>query len=156
VKTIAPIQIANLAKSFAIFFVVASLAWFAASYVVFRYVAMGWPVFIGNLLIAGVVGWWWYRTRYHTMFSYDQESLEIRRGKRGPGKRKWRDFSRVSLVHEGYARFMVRLYGENGESLDIPVSDLKLNPSDFRFEAMDLVKGRPRVEESKVRAVESQ
>ena len=140
-KTSAPLQLMNLGKSFVIFLIITSLAWIGANYVFFRDFYVGWPIIIGNLVISGLVGWWWYRTRHHTIFSWDQQGFELRRGRGKKSSKKWQDFSRVSLVHEGYGRFVVRLYEEDGAYVDIPASDLKLEPSDFRFEVMELVKG---------------
>jgi hypothetical protein len=141
-KTIAPLQLMNLAKSLIIFFLVTSFAWIAANYVILRDFFIGWPVLIGNVVISGVVGWWWYRRQHHARFSWDQRGFELQRGRDKSGSKEWQDFSRVSLVHEGYGRFAVRLYEEGGEYVDIPASDLKLEPSDFRFEVMDLIGGR--------------
>lgn len=141
-RTIAPLQLMNLAKSFIIFFLVTSLAWIAANYVILGDFYIGWPIFIGNLLISGVVGWWWYKRQYHAIFSWDQRGFELQRGKGNKSSKEWDDFSRVSLIHEGYGRFVVRLYEDGGEYIDIPASDLKLESSDFRFEVMELVKGR--------------
>lgn len=47
-KTTAPLQVLNLVKSFIIFYLVTSLGWLAANYVVFRTFYIGWPVLIGN------------------------------------------------------------------------------------------------------------
>ncbi|NIN64931.1 MAG: hypothetical protein GTO63_09560 [Anaerolineae bacterium] len=138
-KTIAPLQLMNLGKSFVIFFIVTSLAWIGANYVIFRDFLIGWPILIGNVIIAGAVGWWWYRRNYHAILSYDGRSFELQRGKARKKSKNWRDFSRVSLVHEGYGRFLVRLYEDDKEHTDIPASDLKLDASDFRFEVMELV-----------------
>ena len=138
-KTIAPLQLMNLAKSFIIFFIIASLAWIGASYVMFRDFLIGWPILIMNLIIAGAVGWWWYRRVYHAVFSWNQQGFELQRGWGGRSSREWRDFSRVSLVHDGLGRFAVRLYEDGEEYIDIPASDLKLGASDLRFEVMELV-----------------
>ena len=141
-KTAAPLQIMNLIKSFAIFFIVSSVAWIVANLVAFQGVLTGiilWVVFIGNLAISGVVGWWWYKRQYHATFSYDQQGFELQRGTASKQSKKWRDFSRVSLVHEEHGRFLVRVYGDNEEYIDIPASDLKLDASDFRFQVMELV-----------------
>jgi len=132
----------NLARSFVIFFIVTSLAWIGANYIVFRDFFIGWPVFIGNVVISGLVGWWWYRREHHAIFSWDEQGFELQRGGGNRSSKKWQDFSRVSLVHEGYGRFVVRLYEDGGEYIDIPASDLKLESSDFRFEVMELVKSR--------------
>lgn len=141
-KTIAPLQPMNLGKSFIIFFLVTSLVWIAANFVIFREFFIGWPVLIGNVIISGLVGWWWYRREYHAVFSWDQQGFGLRWGGGDSSPKKWRDFSRVSLFHEGYGRFVVRLYRDDGARVDIPASDLKLAPSDFRFQVMELVAGR--------------
>ncbi len=141
-RTIAPLQLMNLSRSFVIFFIVTSLAWIAANYVVFRDFYIGWPVIIGNVVISGLVGWWWYRRQHHAIFSWDARGFDLQWGSRNKSSKEWQDFSRVSLVHEGYGRFVVRLYEDGGEYVDIPASDLKLDASEFRFEVMELVKGR--------------
>jgi hypothetical protein len=141
-KTLAPIQVMNLVKSVIIFFIVPSIAWIGANYVMFRDFYIGWPVLIGNLFIAGVFGWWWYRRNHHAIFSYGEDGFELRKGRAAKKYRKWSEFSRVSLVHEGYGRFSVRLYEDGKEYVDIPASDLKLDASDFRFEVMELVASR--------------
>jgi hypothetical protein len=143
-RTAAPWQIINSAKSIGIFFILVSVAWIAANYMVFQDFLIGWPVILGNVFISGVAGLWWYRSRQHTRFSWDEEGLELQRGRTSPVIKRWKEVSQVSLVHEGYGRFAVRLYGQDGDYLDIPVSDLRLEPSDFRFEVMDLVGAKVR------------
>lgn len=141
-RTIAPLQLMNLTKSFIVFFLITSLAWIAANYVIFRDFYIGWPVLVGNVAITGALGWWWYKRRYHAKLSWDEQGFELQwsRGPKGP--ENWEHFAQVSLVHEGYGRFLVRLYEDGGKYVDIPASDLKLDPSDFRFEVMDLIKTR--------------
>lgn len=141
-KTLAPIQVMNLVRSVIIFFIVPSIAWIAANYVIFRDFYIGWPVLIGNLIIAGVFGWWWYKRTYHAAFSYGEDGFELQRGRTARAHRRWSEFSRVSLVHKGYGSFLVRLYEDDKEYVDIPASDLKLDASDFRFEVMELVASR--------------
>ncbi len=142
-RTVAPLQLMNLIKSFVIFFIVISLAWIGANYVVFRDFLIGWPILIGNLIIAGALGWWWYKRNYHAILSYDGTGFELQRGKTSKKWKNWRDFSQVSLVHQGYGRFLVRLYEDDRGHIDIPASDLKLDASDFRFEVMRLVGNKP-------------
>jgi hypothetical protein len=138
-RTIEPLQVRNLAKSFGIFFILASIAWFVTSYVLFADILISWVILLANIAVGLGMGWWWYKRHYQTVFKYDDLGFELKRG-RGPGKhRSWQDVSQVSLVHEGYGRFSVRLYGSDGEYVDVPASDLKLPASDFRFEVMDLV-----------------
>ena len=142
-KAIAPLQVLNLVKSFTAFFLVTSLGWIASNYVIFRTFYIGWPILVGNVIISAVLGWWWYKRTYHSIFSYDQQGFEVQRGKASKESKKWGDFSQVSLVHEEYGRFVVRLYEDDKKYTVIPASDLKLDASDFRFEVTELVSGRP-------------
>lgn len=138
-KTVAPWQPMNLARSIGIFFMVVSLAWVGANYLMFRDFFIGWPVIFGNVVVSGVAGVWWYRTHHHTRFSWGGDGFELRTGNSVVIARTWGEISRVSLVHDGYGRFTVRLYQPEGDRVDIPASDLRLDPSDLRFEVMDLV-----------------
>jgi hypothetical protein len=140
-RTIAPVQWENLAKSFGIFFILSSAAWFTASYVILRDLYIGWLIFVVNVIVGLLMGWWWYRRHYHAVLRYDDQGLELEKGRAEKASGKWQNFTRVSLVHEGYGTFAVRLYETDEKYVDIPASDLKLRPSDFRFEVMDLVKG---------------
>ena len=141
-RTVAPLQVMNLTRSLIAFFLVSSFAWFAASYFAFRNVLICWPVFAVNVTVTGLLGWWWYRSRYHAVLSWDEQGFELTKGRGHKSVRKWQDISQVSLVHEGYGRFSVRLHEIGGAYTDIPASDLRLSPSDFRFEVMDLVQGK--------------
>ena len=141
-KTIAPWQLMNLAKSVGIFFVLVSVAWIGANYLIFKDFFIGWPVILGNVLVSGVGGLWWYKTRHHARFSWDGDGCELQRGRTPPIVKRWEAISQVSLVHEGYGRFAVRLYPKEGNSVDIPASDLGLKPVDFRFEVIDLVRAK--------------
>ncbi|HUS70524.1 MAG TPA: hypothetical protein VM075_07100 [Anaerolineae bacterium] len=141
-RTIAPLQMMNLVKSFGILFFLSSFAWFTTSYVLFGDIRISWLIFIANVAVGMGMGWWWYRRHYHTVFGYDDQSFELQRGGGQRNHRDWRDFSQVSLVHEGYGKFSVRIYEADGKYTDMPASDLKLPASDFRFEVMDLVKPR--------------
>jgi hypothetical protein len=141
-KTVAPWQLMNFAKSVGIFFVLVSVAWIGANYLIFKDFFIGWPVMVGNVLVSGVGGLWWYKTSHHARFSWDGEGFELQKGRTTPIVKRWKDISQVSLVHEGYGRFAVRLYPQEGNSVDVPASDLGLNPSDFRFEVIDLVRAK--------------
>ncbi|MDH4208678.1 MAG: hypothetical protein OEV76_07375, partial [Anaerolineae bacterium] len=134
------LQVVNLLKSFAILFFLSSIAWFATSYFIFGDLLISWLIFIANLALGLGLGWWWYRRHYHAVFRYDDRGFELRRGAGKKSQKDWQDFSQVSLVHEGYGKFSVRLYQADGEYMDIPASDLKLPASDFRFEVIDLLK----------------
>jgi hypothetical protein len=138
-KTAAPWQLMNLGRSIGIFFILVSVAWIVANYIMFRDFLIGWPIIVGNVVVSVAAGVWWYRTRHHARFSWDGEGFELRRGTSALTAKTWGEISRVSLVHDGYGRFSVRLYQPEGERIDIPASDLRLEPSDLRFEVMDFV-----------------
>jgi hypothetical protein len=91
-----------------------------------------------NLVIAVVFGWRLYKSMYHMVFIYDDKGFSLKKGKREESSHGWNEFSRVSLVRAEYGDFSVRLY-HNEEFFDLPASKLKLNPFDFRLEAMRLV-----------------
>ena len=103
-KTIAPLQLMNLAKSLIIFFLLPSIAWIVANYIAFQGMVTGiilWVVFMGNLMISGLVGWWWYRRTYHTRLSWNDEGFEMQRGKGNKSSKKWRWFEDVVTYANG-------------------------------------------------------
>jgi len=130
----------NLAKSVAIAFMLVSVVWIVANYVILRDFYIGWPIILGNVAVSVAIGFWWYRTRQHTRLSWDSQGFSLRRGNAPPVDGVWDDITQVSLVHEGYERFGVRLYRRDGDRIYLPVSDLGLGPSEFRFEVMELVR----------------
>ena len=142
-KTIAPLQIGNLLKTIAFLFFGLLILWALINYLILREVYLRWELLAFNLLLSAGLGWWFYKRLYHTTFSYDQEGFEIEQGDSRLSAR-WRDYSRVSLVHLGQGEFAVRLYKDGSDFLQIPVSSLKLNPSGFRFQVMEFVKGEER------------
>jgi len=140
-RTVAPWQLMNFARSVGIFFGLVSMAWIGANYLIFKDFFIGWPVIVGNLLVSSVGGMWWYRTRHHARFSWGSDGFELQRGRTSPVTSRWEDISQVSLVHEGYGRFLVRVYEDDKDYVDIPASDLKLDASDLRFQVMELIAG---------------
>ena len=134
-KEVSPLQIDSLGKSFSLLFIFVTLVWCLVSLLTFGDVLIGWPILVLNLVVAAVMGWFFYKYRYHTTFSYDEEGFELRRGQL-PISAKWKDFSTVSLVHLGGGRFAVRLYRDEENALDLPASALRLDPSALRFEVM--------------------
>jgi hypothetical protein len=91
-----------------------------------------------NVAVAVVLGWFLYKQWYHIEFSYDDDGLQLKKGKGPPVIRKWNEFSQVSLIRNEYGEFKVGLYA-NEDRFEIPVSKLKLEPFQFRFQVMDLV-----------------
>jgi len=142
-KTTAPLQIGNLLKTIAFLFFGLLILWALISYLRFRDVLLHPLLLVFNLLLATALGWRLYKSNYHTTFSYDRDGFEIERGDSRLSAR-WRDYSRVSLVHLGLGEFAVRLYKDGEDFLQIPVSSLKLDPSEFRFQVMEFVKGQER------------
>ena len=137
-KTVSPLQLNNLGKSFSLIFVLVTVAWCLASILAFGYIVIIWPILVLNLLVSAALSWYYYKYRYHTVFSYDEEGFELQRGQVKTSA-KWRDFSTVSLVHLGGSKFAVRLYRDEEDFLDLPASALGLDPSALRFEIMGFV-----------------
>ena len=135
------------------FFFGVTFLWALSSYIAIRDVLISWPVFVVNLALSAGLGWWYYRYRYHTVFSYDESGFDLQVGRQRM-TRRWEEFATVSLYHQGYGEFTVRLYEEveeveDGEYVEIPASTLRLDPQEFRFEVMGLVGGaveRQRIE----------
>jgi hypothetical protein len=141
VTTLRSFQPTNVVKSFTAFFVATTLLWAIGNYVAIRDVLVSWPVFAVNLALSAGLGWWYYRYRYHTTFSYDDQAFDLRVGRQQTA-RKWREYDTVSLVHRGHGEFAVRLYESMSERhVEIPATALKLDAQDFRFEVMDYVGG---------------
>lgn len=142
-KTFSPLQWHNLAKSFTVSFILLTLVWSLVSFPILGHIYVSWYLFAGNLFLSSILSWFYYRYRFHTVFSYDQDRFEMVRG-RLKTRGRWEEFGSVSLVHLGGGRFVARLYreeGAKGDSVDIPASDLGLDPSKFRFEVMIKVMG---------------
>lgn len=141
VKTVGPVQLTNLMKSFTLFFFVFTLLWAFSNLIAIGDVIITWPVLAINLTVGALFGWRFYKNRYHTLFSYDETGFQLRVGRNAISK-SWKDFTTVSLFHMGYGEFNVRLYDREQNFLDIPVSTLGLDPQGFRFQVMEWVKGR--------------
>lgn len=139
-KRVSPLNITSLVKAFTLFFFLFSFLWAASNYIAIRDIRVSWPVFIINLILSTIFGWWWYKRRYHPSFSYDDQRFELAIGRRTL-QGEWKDFYQASLLHLGGGQFAVRLYKDEDEVVEIPVSVLRLNPQEFRFEAMALIKG---------------
>jgi hypothetical protein len=138
-KTIAPLQLNTLARTILFIFFVLSLLWGVANYVILREVLFHWILLVINGVLALVMGGLFYKNNLHTIFSYDQEGFQLKVGK-DQASNRWHDFDRVSLFHKGLGDFTVRLYRNEEDFFEIPASALKLDPHEFRFEVIQLVK----------------
>ena len=131
-----PIQLYNLFKSFvAMFMIQAVVVLIMPSGLV---APIWYQIFVLNLIVAGVLGWYLYRQWYHIVFSYDDAGFKLRKGKNPPVAHRWSEFSKVSLARSEYNEFRVKLYN-NGDAVEIPTSKLKLDPFKFRFQVICLV-----------------
>ncbi|MFQ6014774.1 MAG: hypothetical protein ACE5NP_04965 [Anaerolineae bacterium] len=145
-KEIAPLQIGNLLKSFLFFLLGILVVWSGygiwASGDILMPTALGLRLaFVAFMVIlSAFLAWIFYKNYYHTTLSYDEFRFKLQKG-REKIERNWSDFYKVSLFHLGAEQYVVRLYKDDDSFLEIPVSTLKLNPSEFRFKAMKLVKG---------------
>ena len=138
-KRIASIQLTSLVKSFTLFFFGFTFLWALSNYVAIRDVLISWPVFLVNLILSLGLGWWYYRRRYHTVFLYDQDKFELFVGKQRTAH-CWAEFKTVSLYQRRHGEFTIRLHEADNTFIEIPVSDLRLNAREFRFEVMEMVK----------------
>lgn len=91
-----------------------------------------------NVIISIILGWRLYKYRYHMIFSYDEKGFILKKGEGNEVKHNWNDFKKLSLFRSEYGELSVRLYRDS-EFFDLPISKLKVNPFDFRFEVMQLV-----------------
>ena len=131
-----PIQPYYLFKSFVIMFMIQAVM---VMFMPLQLTASIWYQILAlNVGVAAVLGWLLYKQWYHVEFSYDDEGLQLRKGKNPSINRKWNEFSKVSLMRNEYGEFKVGLYA-NGDRFEIPVSRLKIEPFRFRLQVMDLV-----------------
>jgi len=138
-----PIQYYSLFKAFMIVFVIQAIVFLFAPFIPFLFdTLLRFLLLSVNLIVSAALGWSLYKRIYHMSFTYDNIGFTLKKGKKKEDSYKWSKFSRVSLFRTEYGDFAIRLYRSEEDFFDIPASKLKLNPSDFRFEAMQLVSAR--------------
>jgi len=135
---IAPLQRYNLFKTFIYVFLGMTAVWAAISLFLFETVLLNWFTFIISLVLAIALTWPVYQRYYYTALSYDEQKFELEKA-RFKFAAKWSEVDEVSLVHLGYGEFAVRLYKEGQQWVDLPASTLKLDPSKFRFQVIEMV-----------------
>jgi hypothetical protein len=134
-----PIQYYSVLKSCVIFFMVQAIAVLLFfSYIWETPMAYRFLMLFINIAISAVLGWQLYKQRYHLVFSYDGKGFTLKQGYKEEIGHKWSEFSKVSLIRTEYGSFSVRLQRDS-DHFDLPVSKLRLNPFDFRWEAMKLI-----------------
>jgi len=139
-KRIAPLQIGSLARSIFVAHLILTLLWSVTSRLFLGDIFISRPLLLANLVLSAILGWFLYRYYIRIVFLYDDEGFELHKGQRIIGG-EWGEFSTVSLVHVGGGNFVVRLYRDEEEFLDLPTSALRLDPSQFRFEVMKFMGG---------------
>ena len=140
-RTLKSFQPTELVKSFTFFFVATTALWATGNYIAIRDILVSWPVFVVNFTLSAALGWWYYRFRHHTVFSYDETGFDLQVGRRQTARR-WAEYETVSLVHVGHGKYAVRLYESETEAhVDIPATALNLDAQSFRFDVMGYVRG---------------
>jgi hypothetical protein len=93
-----------------------------------------------NIGLASVITYWYSRGKYYNRVSLEDGGITVQTGRNEPSFAKWSSFDLVSLKHLGVGQFDVRLYRVNNhtEFLSVPVSGVKVDPSGFRWKAMEL------------------
>ncbi|HAL61773.1 MAG TPA: hypothetical protein DCP08_05125 [Chloroflexi bacterium] len=141
-RRIAPLQIGDLFKSIFLMLLLITILWAVTSLLLFRDILVSRPLLVMNLVLSLFLGWFFYRYYRHTIFIYDEEGFELRQGRRVVQGR-WKEYSSLSLFHLGRGDFVVRLYRDEEEFLDLPASALRLDPSRLRFEVMKFMGKNP-------------
>ena len=132
-KRAARLQVENVLRAFLLMLFLLTVAWVVISFLVFGDILVGQPLVILNLVLAAVLGVFFYRSRYHEVLEWDEEGFRLRRGAKSMTGR-WADFCAVGLTHVGRGIFAVRLYRDQElrDCLELPVARLGLNPQSFR------------------------
>jgi hypothetical protein len=120
-------------KSFSIFFIGLTVLWTVAGWALLGGVVLGPVQLVLAVAAAAPLGYAHWRRTYRTVLRYDEGGFELTRGRRQVAM-SWAETERVSLVHAGLGRLLVRLYTHHGERVDLPATDLGLEPWGLRDE----------------------
>jgi hypothetical protein len=137
-KRVSRLQLGDIGKSFSVAFIGITVTWTLVSRYVLGGIYVNWHIFLGNLAVSGALAGFYYRLRYHPVLEYDVRHFVLRTGSRAV-EGDWSDCPFISMYHKGFGVFTLRLYGKSpdtGPVVEIPVTDLGLDASDFRFEVM--------------------
>ena len=141
-KRVSRLNFGDIGKSFSVAFVAITIIWGVVSYYSLGGIYVSWQILLGSLAVSATLSALYYRFRYHRVMEYDDKHFTLRTGTRVT-EADWKDFSLVSLYHRGYGVFGIRLYrggSDENDFVEIPATDLGLNPSDFRFEVVGYLK----------------
>ena len=125
-KRVSKLHFGDIGKSFSMSFVLITLAWGVVSYYSYGGIFISWQILMGNLAVSATLSALIYRLRYHRMLDYDEQQFTLRTG-RNILEGTWKDFSDVSLYHNGFGVFGIRLYRtgpDDGDFIYLPATDL--------------------------------
>jgi hypothetical protein len=137
-KRASRLHFGDIGKSLSLAFVAITIIWAVVSYYSFGRVYVSWQILLGNLAVSATLSALYYRYRYHRVLEYDDRRFILHTGSRTV-EGDWKDFSFVSLYHKGFGVFAVRLYRgdpDRKDFVELPASDIGLDPSALRFELM--------------------
>jgi hypothetical protein len=141
-KRTSKLHVGDIGKSFSLAFVAITLIWGVVSYYTLGRVYVSWQILVGNLAVSATLSALYYRSRYHRVLEYDDLRFRLHTGTKMVAG-AWTDFALISLCHKGFGVFTLRLYRNDPDeknSVEIPASDLGLDPSALRFEISRLMK----------------
>jgi hypothetical protein len=142
-KRVSKLHFGDIGKSFSLAFAAITIIWSVVSYYSLGRIYVSWQIFVGNLAVSGVLSALYYRFRYHRVLEYDGRRFILHTGSRMVDG-DWKDFSYISLYHKGFGVFAVRLYRgspQQEDFVELPATDLGLDPSDFRSQLMGRLMG---------------
>jgi hypothetical protein len=137
-KRVSKLHFGDVGKSFSLAFVAITIIWSVVSYYSLGRVYVSWQLLLGNLAVSATLSALYYRYRYHRVLEYDERRFTLHTGSRTV-EGAWKDFYFISLYHKGFGVFTIRLYLSDPDEKDfveLPASDIGLDPSAFRFEIM--------------------
>jgi hypothetical protein len=129
----------DIGKSFSVAFLAITVIWGVVSYYSLGRVYLSWQILVGNLAVSGLLSALYYRFRYHRVLEYDNRRFILHSGSRVV-EAHWKDFTFVSLYHRGFGVYALRLYRKDPDEkgfIELPATDIGLDPSAFRFELME-------------------
>ena len=138
-KRVSKLHFGNIGKSLSLAFVIITIIWSVVSYYSLGRIFLSWHILLGNLAVSATLSAIYYRSRFHRVLEYDDRRFILRRGSRVV-EGGWKDFSFISMYHKGFGVFTLRLYRADSDAKDfveLPATDLGLDPSGFRFEVAE-------------------
>ena len=136
---VSPFNLTSAFKAIGYVLIGLTLVWVAISLTLFGDVLLtNWLA--GVILTLGIGGGLlYYRLRAHLTLRYDERGFQLWAGRVKAAAGQWGHFNQVSLAHRGYGLFSVRLYITRAQQIDLPASELKLDPLKLRAQVTGLI-----------------